>query len=320
MPAQTWRSTSSCGMPPIVSRRVPPKAGPTATTTSSGAPPRAEAPSSRRRPGPSARVDDADGRGVELVRERLQQRPALALEAVARARAAVVVGIVDGRVHRAGGVDHGRGLQVVGRDPLALHADDALGHLAEAPAVERECHVGGRDALGQHAVGGEHVLGTVAVGQVVARVARRGGGDLLVAHGREAELVEDGLDGAAGALAHGQHGVLRGGLDAGVDLPVALQRHPLVEVVGVVVAAAERVVVPRHDAVAGGHEIGSRQELPHQLGRAARGGVRCDGVVAGRDLEVQPGRDQVLGQDCARAAGQAHRQGDAGDGAVLHAL
>ena len=74
--------------------------------------------------------------------------------------------------------------------------------------------------------------------------------DLLVGHGREAELVEDGLDRAGGALAHGQHRLLGRRLDAGVDLPVALQRHPLVEVVGVVVAAAEHVVVPRHDAVA----------------------------------------------------------------------
>ena len=46
----------------------------------------------------------------------------------------------------------------------------------------------------------------------------------------------------AGALADRQHGVLGGRLDAGVHLPVALQRQPLVEVVGVVVAAAEHVV------------------------------------------------------------------------------
>ena len=124
----------------------------------------------------------------------------------------------------------------------------------------------------------------------------------------------------AGALAHRQDGLLAGGLDARVDLPVALQRHPLVEVVGVVVAAAERVVVARHDAVARGHEVRAGQELPHQLGRAARGGVRGDRVVAGGDLEVEPGGDQVLGQDRARAAGQAQRERDARDGAVLHAL
>ncbi len=137
---------------------------------------------------------------------------------------------------------------------------------------------------------------------------------------REAELVEDGLDRAGGALAHRQDGLLSGRLDARVHLPVALQRHPLVEVVGVVVAAAEGVVVPRHDAVARGDEIRAGQELAHQLGRAARGGVRRDRVVAGGDLEVEPGGDQVLGQDRARAAGQAHRQRDARDGAVLHAL
>ncbi len=174
--------------------------------------------------------------------------------------------------------------------------------------------------VGEHAVGGEHVLTAIAIGHVVAGVADRRGLDLLVGHGREAELVEDRLDRPGGALANGKHGVLAGGLDARVHLPVALQGHPLVEIVGVVVAAAERVVVARHDAVARGDEVSAGEELSHQLGSAARGGVRGDRVVARGDLEVEPGRDQVLCQDRPRASGQAHRQGDARDGAVLHAL
>ena len=198
-----------------------------------GRAPRRESPSSRRSAGPSAASTRPTPAGSTSCGRACSSAQRVALEHVARARAAVVVGVVDGRVHRPGGVDHRGGLQVVGRDALTLHADDALGHLAEAAAIERERHVGRRDPLGQHAIGRQHVLGAIAVGQVVAGVAERRRGDLLVGHGRKPELVEDGLDRMSGTLAHGQHGVLAGGFDAAVHLPVALQRHPLVEVVGV---------------------------------------------------------------------------------------
>ena len=81
-------------------------------------------------------VDQPDGGRVDLVRQRLQQRPALALQAVAGARPEVAVGVVDGRVDAAVGVDHRRRLEVVRRDPLALHPDDALGDVGE-PAASR---------------------------------------------------------------------------------------------------------------------------------------------------------------------------------------
>ena len=106
----------------------------------------------------------------------------------------------------------------------------------------------------------------------------------------------------------------------GVDLPVALHRQPLVQVVRVVVAAAEHVVVARHRRVAGRDEVGARQELPHQLRGLADLGVARDRVVAGGDLEVEPRSEHVLGQHLARAARHRQRERDARDGAVLNTL
>ena len=254
------------------------------------------------------------------VRQLLQQLPAGALEAVARARAGVDVRVVDRRDDAAIGSEDRRGLEVVGRDALALHCQDRLGDVAEARGLERERHVGTADALGEDAIAGQHVGGAVAVGQVARVLAACGKLDLLVADRREAEPGKDRLDGACGAQAHRQQLLLACRLDAGVDLPVALQRQPLIVVVGVVVAAAEHVVVARHRAVARRHEVGAGQELPHQLARLADRRLRGDRVVARRHLEVEPGREHVLGQDLARAAGQRQHQSDAGDRAVLHAL
>ena len=68
---------------------------------------------------------------------------------------------------RPAGVDHGRGLEVVGRDALALHADDRLGDVGEAVPVERERHVESGHASRERGVGGLDVGGAVAIGQVV---------------------------------------------------------------------------------------------------------------------------------------------------------
>ena len=213
-----------------------------------------------------------------------------------------VVRIVHRRVHEAVGVDHGRGLQVVGRDALPLHPEHGLGDVGEAAPVERERDVEPRDAACEELVRGLDVRGAVAVGHLARVVARRRGRDLLVGDRRQPELREDGLHRTRGALAHPQHLVLGDRLDARVDLPVALDREPLVEVVGVEVPAAEGVVVPRHDRVAGGDEVGPGEELAHQLRRLADLRVRGDRVVPGGDLEVEPGGEHVLAEDRARPA------------------
>ena len=140
------------------------------------------------------------------------------------------------------GVDDGGGLEVVRGDALALHREDGLRHLAEPAAIERERDVEPGDAAREQVVRRLDVGRAIAVGHVARVVAGRRGRDLLVRDRRQAELVEHGLHGPRGAVAHPQHLVLGHGLDAGVDLPVALNREPLVEVVGVEVPAAERVV------------------------------------------------------------------------------
>ena len=86
---------------------------------------------------------------VDDVRQRLQQRPALALEPVARSRPEVEIRVVDGRPDEPVGLDHRGGLEVVRRDPLAQHPDDRLGDVHEALPVERERHVERRDPPGE---------------------------------------------------------------------------------------------------------------------------------------------------------------------------
>ena len=86
--------------------------------------------------------------------------------------------------------------------------------------------------------------------------------DLRVGHGRQPELGEDRLHRPRGPPSDAQSLVLGDRLDAAVDLPVALDREPLVDVVGVVVPPAEGVVCARHDRVAGGDEVGPRRNWP----------------------------------------------------------
>ena len=84
------------------------------------------------------------------------------------------------------GVDHRRGLQVVGRDALALHVDDRPGDVVEAPPVEREGDVEPRDLPRERRVGRLDVGGTVAVGHVARVVAGRRRLDLGVGDRRQA--------------------------------------------------------------------------------------------------------------------------------------
>ena len=253
----TAASTSTCGSPLIVSLRPSANAGPTAITTSAGSSPRSGGRGllqDRRRlvlaAAERARVDD--------VRQRLQELPALALEPVAGARAEVGVRVVDRRADEAVRLDHRRGLEVVGRDALAEHPDHRLGDVLEAVPVEREGDVERRGAASEKLVRRLDVGRAVAIRHVGAAVRVRRGLDLLVGHVGQPELGEDGLRRARRPFAHADELVLGDGLDAAVDLPVALEREPLVEVVGVVVAAAEGVVAARHDGVAGGDEVGAR--------------------------------------------------------------
>ena len=108
--------------------------------------------------------------------------------------------------------------------------------------------------------------------------------------------------------------------NAAVDLHVPLDDRPVVEILGVEVAAAEHVVLLGNGAVAGADEVGAGDHLQHQFGRLAQGRVGGQRVVARRAFQPQHRRQQVLGQHAAHTAGQRFRQRDAGDGSVLHAL
>ena len=177
-----------------------------------------------------------------------------------------------------------------------------------------------RDRAVHDPVGGRDVGGPVAVGQVTAGIAVGGGIDLLVRDRGKAEAREHRLHRPRSLRAHREHVVLGDRLDPRVDLPVALGRHPLVEVVGVVVAAAEGVVLAGHHRVARRDEVGARQELAHQLCGLANLRMRRDRVVPRRDLEIEPRGEDVLGQDLAHSTGHRQHQRHARDRPVLHAL
>ena len=211
-------------------------------------------------------------------------------------------------------------MEVVTRYALTLHAENRLGDFAEAVPIELAGDVEPADALRQDAISRSDVRRAVPVRQVAAVEPVRGRLDLLVRDRWEAEGREDSLDRARSALAHVYDLLFSQRLDSPIDLPVALHGQPLVQVVGVVVAAAEHVVVARHHAPARCDEVGSGEELAHQLRRAAGRRVGGNRVVARGDLEVEPGGEDVLGKDLARAPGHAHHEGDAGDRAVLNAL
>ena len=254
------------------------------------------------------------------MRKRLQQLPARSLEPVAGAGADVGIGVVDGGVHEPIRVDDGRRLQVVGRDALALHVEDPFGNAGEPSPVECECDVETRHLALERGIGRFDIGGPIAVGHVVCVIAERRRLDLPVADGREAQLLEHGLDRASRLRTDTQHLLLRHRLDATVDLPVPLHRQPLVDVVRVVVPTPEGVVVPGHDRVTGCDEIGARQELAHQLRGLANCRVRRDRVVAAGDLEIEPRGDQVLAENRPRAAGHGEHERDTRDRSVLHAL
>ncbi len=189
---------------------------------------------------------------VDRVRQPPQQLPALAVEAVAGAGAAVVVRRVDRRGDRAVGTDHRR--PSAGSPPPRAGAASrrppprrrAKPRRSSARATSRPLIPSARTRSAASDVGG-----TVAVGQVARVEAARREPHLLVRHRRKAELGEHRLHRPRAARSRTATVVgLPERLDPRVHLPVALDRQPLVVVVRVVVAAAEHVVVARHRRVA----------------------------------------------------------------------
>ena len=185
---------------------------------------------------------------------------------------------------------------------MALHLEHRSRHITEAAPVEGERDVDPRNSPLEGSVRCLHIGRPVSIGHIARVVARNRRRDFGVADRRQSKLLEDSLDGTGGSVANAGQLLFAHRLDPTVDLPVALNRQPLVDVVGVVVAAAERVVVARHHRVAGGDEIRSRQELAHQLRRLPDRRMRGDRIVPGRDFQIKPCRNHVLGQDRARTS------------------
>ena len=255
-----------------------------------------------------------------LLGNALKRVPGFPLEAIAGAGAGVVIAVVDGADHLEIVGEDRRGLQIVPRHPLAAHLEQIGGHLLEAAAVQGAYHIGQIGCTLQEAVGCGQVGHHVALRHVFAAVGEGGGLYFFVSNWGEIELGIDRLQRLRGLAAGGDGIGLAYRADAAVDLHIALDDGPVIEIFGVEVAAAEHVVLFGDGAVAGADEIGAGDHLQHQFGRLAQVRVGGEGVVAGGAFQPQHRSQQVFGQYAAHSAGQRFRQGDAGDGAVLHAL
>jgi len=109
-------------------------------------------------------------------------------------------------------------------------------------------------------------------------------------------------------------------MQAGVHAHVPLQDEVVIKIVRVEAAAPKEVVVARHSRVSRVHEVRARDELAHQFRGLAYVRMRGQRVVAGCHLQVEHGRQQVLGQNDPHPARERLGQRHATDGAVLHAL
>jgi len=127
---------------------------------------------------------------------------------------------------------------------------------------------------------------------------------LLVGDFGEAQPGKDRLDSAGRPLPHRQRFLLANRVQASVHLHVALHHQIVVVLVAIEAAPAKEVVGEAgHGAVSRVHEIGTGDELAHELGRLADVGMARQGVVTGGHLQVQHGGQQVFGQDDAHAPG-----------------
>ncbi len=141
-----------------------------------------------------------------------------------------------------------------------------------------------------------------------------------VVEARQVELVEHRSQRLHRAAAQRQQLVVRLRAQHALEAPVALHDQVVVDVLGVEVGGAERVVVGRDRAEAGEQEVGAGEQQRQRVRGAADVGGRHQGVVSGARLEVVHHREQVLRDHLAHAVG--HRPGDvdAVDPAVLGAL
>ena len=161
-------------------------------------------------------------------------------------------------------------MQIVPRHPLTSHLQQIGGHLLEAAPVQRGHHIGQIGRPFQEAVGCGQVGHHVPLRHILAAVGERGGLHLLDPNRRELQLGVDRLQRLRGLPTHGDRIGLAHRTDPAVHLHIALDDGPVVEILGVKVAAAEHVVAVFHllqhkdEAVAVGH--GECRRLSPQWG------------------------------------------------------
>ena len=190
----------------------------------------------------------------------------------------------------------------------------------EAARGQRPDHVDHGQATVAHRVVHDAELAEAEGLRVVRAVGIDNGKQLPFGGLGQLQLLEHGRHGGDGAVAHGHQLVLGHVAQAALDQIVALQGKIVLGVLGIEQRRVERVVVARDRTHAGADQIAAGHQIGHDLGAAPDLGMRQDGVVAGSTLEVEQGRQHVLGQDLPHPAGHGAGDGRTVDAAVLGAL
>ncbi len=144
--------------------------------------------------------------------------------------------------------------------------------------------------------------------------------DILVGERCQPEILEDGAARLGGAPAKREELVVATGTQAALETPIALDDEVVVDVLGVEVRRAERVVVRGNRAEAREQEVGPGEQQRQRVRGSADVGGRHERVVAGARLEVVQHHAEVLGDHLAHPVRYRRGHVDTVDATVLHAL
>src|SRR5690606_7680067 len=222
--------------------------------------------------------------------------PASALQAIACAGAAVVIRVVDGALYLKMAVKNRGWLQIIAGDALATHLEGVGCGCCKAMFVERLYDAQHGCIAVKKRIGGGEVGNQIAQGHVVAAMGCDRCSDFFVGDGWKAEIGVYRLYSPRSLPADLQRLSFADRSHPAIDLHIALQNVVVVEVFSVEVAAAKQVIAFGYGAVTGKDKVCAGDELKHQLGGLADGGMRRQSVVAGGDFEAEHGCQQIFRQ------------------------
>ena len=240
--------------------------------------------------------------------------------AIAGAGPRIVVRVCQGTQHAHVLGKDCRGLQVVAKQALACHLEHAFCLELEAANRQRTHDIDGGDLALDNRIAGTRRL----VGLVFRHVEAAMGGhnplELGIVERHQVQLVEHGATGLRGATSQWQQGVIALRAQHALKAPIALDHQVVVDVFGIEVRGAKRVVVAGNRTEAAEQEVRASEQQWQRVRGATdvRRAHLC--VVAGARLQAIECSHHVLGEDLAHAVRHGARHVDAIDTAVLCAL